>query len=198
LISLTSITGKNEDLIPVVLNIYAKDGDTIADVTYGKGNFWKKVDLVRYDFYPSDIKTNGYDFKNLPYEDNIFDIVAFDPPYMHGSPAPINDEFDKTYLNNEKGGWGYKYVYSLYLDGMKESWRILKQSGILLVKCQDQIESGKNYFDHIIIYDMAKEMGYIAEDLFILSRNQIPMMRHKYQLHARKNHSYLWVFRKSK
>lgn len=196
MISLTSITGKNEDLIPVVLNIYAKDGDTIADITYGKGNFWKKVDLVRYDFYPSDIKTNGYDFKNLPYEDSIFDIVAFDPPYMHGSPAPINDEFDKTYLNNEKGGWGYKYVYSLYHDGMKESLRILKQSGILLVKCQDQIESGKNYFDHIVIYDMAKEMGYIAEDLFILSRNQIPMMRHKYQLHARKNHSYLWVFRK--
>jgi hypothetical protein len=196
LISLTSIIGRNEDLIPVILNIYAKDGDTIADVTYGNGNFWKKVDLIRYDFYPSDIKTNGYDFRNLPYEDNIFDIVAFDPPYMHGSPAPINDELDKTYFNNEKGGWGYKYIYGLYQQGLSESRRILKSKGICLVKCQDQIESGKNYFDHIIIYDMAKEMNFIAEDLFILSRNQVPMMRHSYQLHARKNHSYMWVFRK--
>jgi len=196
LISLTSIIGRNEDLIPVILNIYAKDGDTIADVTYGNGNFWKKVDLIRYDFYPSDIKTNGYDFRNLPYEDNIFDIVAFDPPYMHGSPAPINDELDKTYFNNEKGGWCYKYIYGLYQQGLSESRRILKSKGICLVKCQDQIESGKNYFDHIIIYDMAKEMNFIAEDLFILSRNQVPMMRHPYQLHARKNHSYMWVFRK--
>ena len=196
MISLTSINGKNEDLIPVVLNVYAKDGDVIADVTYGNGNFWKKVDLVRYDFYPSDIKTNGYDFRSLPYDDNFFDIVAFDPPYMHGSSAPIHANLDKPYGNNQRESWGRKYVYSLYFDGIKESLRILKQSGILLVKCQDQIESGKNYFDHIIIYDMAKEMNFIAEDLFILSRNQVPMMRHPYQLHARKNHSYMWVFRK--
>jgi hypothetical protein len=196
LISLTSIIGKNEDLIPVILNIYAKDGDAIADITYGNGNFWKKVDLVRYDFYPSDIKTNSYDFRNLPYEDSIFNIVAFDPPYMHGSSAPINENLDKTYGNNQRESWGGKYVYSLYYDGMKESLRILKRYGILLVKCQDQIESAKNNFDHIVIYDMAKEMNFVPEDLFILSRNQVPMMRHSYQLHARKNHSYMWVFRK--
>ena len=197
MISLTSIIGKNEDLIPSVLNIYAKNGYKIADVTYGNGNFWKKIDLNKYVFFPSDLKT-GIDFRALPYSKEVFDIVAFDPPYMHGSPAPLNEELDKTYRNNHKGGWGYQYVYDLYQAGIQESARVLKSNGVCLVKCQDQIESGKNYFDHIVIYNMAIEMGMRVEDLFILTRNGIPLMRHSYQKHARKNHSYLWVFRKTK
>lgn len=196
MISLTSLVGKNEDLIPVVLNIYAKDGFKIADVTYGNGNFWKKVDISKYSFYPSDIKINGVDFRNLPYEDSFFDIVVLDPPYMHGSSTPIISNLDVTYKNNNRDGWGAKYVYSLYEEGISECYRTLKSNGLLFIKCQDQIESGKNNFDHIVIYNMAISVGMIAEDLFILTRTGQPMMRHSYQLHARKNHSYLWVFRK--
>jgi hypothetical protein len=195
MISLTSIIGKNEDLLPHVMNIYAQEGDLIADVTYGNGNFWNKVDLGKYRFHPADIKT-GIDFRKLPYTNECFDMIVFDPPYMHGSPAPIRKDLDKTYANNDKGGWGKDYIYKLYKDGMKEAWRVLKFNGILLVKCQDQVESGKNLFDHIVIYNMAMELAYTAEDLFILTRNGNPMMRHNYQIHARKNHSYLWVFRK--
>ena len=197
MISLTSITGKNETLIPSVLNVYAQDGCKIADVTYGNGNFWKKVDLAKYDFYPSDIKT-GIDFRNLPYKNNSFDIVVLDPPYMHSSSTPIIDTLDKTYRNNKRGGWGTKYVHQLYWEGMQEAHRTLNVNGIALIKCQDQIESGKNQFDHITIYNMAIELGWLGEDLFVLTRIGQPMMRHKYQLHARKNHSYLWVFRKNK
>ena len=193
---LTSIIGKNEDLIPQVLEIYAKDGFKIADVTYGNGNFWKRVDLDKYKFFPSDLKTNGIDFRELPYEDNSLDIVVLDPPYMHSSSTPIIETLDTTYRNNKRDGWGTKYVYDLYCKGILEAYRTLKEKGLLLLKCQDQIESGKNQFDHIVFYNMAIEIGFFGEDLFILSRNGTPMMRHNYQLHARKNHSYLWVFRK--
>jgi len=195
MISLSSIVGKNEDLIPHAMNIYAKEGDAVADVTFGMGNFWKKVDTSIYKFFPSDIKT-GIDFRNLPYKNNSINALILDPPYMHGSPTPIKEEYDKTYLNNKKGGWGADYVYQLYFDGIKEAYRVLAKKGILMVKCQDQVESGKNCFDHIVIYNQAIELGFTADDLFILTRIGIPMMRHKYQKHARKNHSYLWVFRK--
>ncbi|HBD92993.1 MAG TPA: DNA modification methylase [Spirochaetia bacterium] len=191
------MVGKNEDLIPNILEIYGKNVKSITDLTYGNGNFWKKVDTSKYAFFPSDIKTNGIDFRNLPHGDNSFDMVVFDPPYMHSSPTPIREDLDKTYRNNDKGGWGAEYVYNLYRQGMKESYRILQPKGILLVKCQDQVESGKNYFDHIEIYNIAtKELGFLAEDLFVLTRQGVPMMRHPYQLHARKNHSYMWIFRK--
>jgi len=197
MVVLSSIVGKNEDLLPQILSIYGKNCFLIADITYGNGNFWKNVDLTKYEFVPSDIKTNGIDFRNLPYENNWFDLVAFDPPYMHSSPTPIRADLDKTYRNNDKGGWGAEYVYDLYRQGMKEAQRTLKPKGIMLVKCQDQVESGKNYFDHIKIYNIAtEELNLLVEDLFILTRTGTPMMRHNHQLHARKNHSYMWVFRK--
>jgi len=193
----TCITGQNRTLIPIVLSLYAKDGYKIIDVTYGNGNFWKDVDTNKYDFYHSDLK-DGIDCRNLPYDNSVFDMVVFDPPYMHGSKTPIIQKLDATYNNNGRGGYGGKYVLELYHDGMKEAQRVLKSGGILLVKCQDQIESGKQNFDHISIYHMALELNFIAEDLFILQNPGKPYLRHKYQLHARKNHSYLWVFRKGK
>ena len=195
MISLTSVIGKNEDLLPEIMNIYAKDGDKIADVTYGRGNFWKKMDMTKYKFYPSDLMT-GIDFRNLPYTNDTFDIVVIDPPYMHSSSCPIIDDLDSTYRNNKRGGWGTKYVHQLYAEGMLEGYRTLKNKGLLMVKCQDQIESGKNQFDHITIFNFAVQMNFLPEDLFVLTRNGTPMMRHNYQLHARKNHSYMWVFRK--
>ena len=39
----TAIRGTNDELIKQVAVIYVDDGDTIADVTYGKGVFWKKT-----------------------------------------------------------------------------------------------------------------------------------------------------------
>jgi len=35
--------------------MYVKPGAKIADVTYGKGVFWRHVDVTAYDLYPSDI-----------------------------------------------------------------------------------------------------------------------------------------------
>ena len=36
----------------------------------------------------------------------------------------------------------------------------------------------------------------LVVDLFILHRSAAPLMRHDHQVHARKNHSFLWIFRK--
>ena len=34
----------NEDIFPLILQLYVRDGAEVADVTYGRGVFWKKVD----------------------------------------------------------------------------------------------------------------------------------------------------------
>jgi hypothetical protein len=81
----------------------------------------------------------------------------------------------------------------LYQDGMYEAKRILKNDGFLWIKCQDQIESSKQCWSHIEIYQMAVEMGFYAKDMFVLHQDGKPHIQHKQQ-HARRNHSYLWVF----
>src|SRR6476660_6615218 len=53
----------------------------VADATYGKGVFWQQLDTSEFDFFPSDLITckNKFDFHDLPYENNFFDIAVLDP-----------------------------------------------------------------------------------------------------------------------
>jgi hypothetical protein len=194
----TSTKSNNDELIKNAAIIYLKDGQKIADVTWGKGVFWKKIDLNKYDFHKSDLITTPetqYDFRHLPYKDNDFDHVVFDPPYVHNPGRLI---VDANYQNaaTTKGMY-HKDIINLYREGMIEANRILKSDGKLWVKCKDEVESSKQMMSHIEIYDIAcKELKMIVEDLFVLTQLQDPIVQHKEQKHARKNHSYLWIFSK--
>ena len=41
----------NEDLFPMILSLYVPIGSHVADVTYGKGVFWKKVKKVKLIYF---------------------------------------------------------------------------------------------------------------------------------------------------
>ena len=142
------------------------------------------------------------DFRALPYADNIFDALVLDPPYMYHSSTIHKDSVDKGYRNNPRvaaGIHGVDAVHNMYRQGMVEGIRCLCPKGILIVKCMDQIMGGKQRRQHIALWEIAtKELGLLDEDLFIMVQNGQPTMRHNYQLHARKNHSYWWVFRTKK
>ncbi len=195
---LTSYKGNNTDLIKEVSDLYIKDGEKVIDITWGKGVFWKKVDLSRLDFYATDLITNApngnHNLNNLPYLSDTFDHVILDPPYAH---TPGNMHVNKNYKNKEttKGMYHTDIMSQLYVRGMMEARRLLKHKGYLWVKCQDEIESGKQKWSHIEIYNIATQSGFYGKDMFVLTRNGSPTTQHK-QLHARKNHSYLWIFQK--
>lgn len=206
----TCIQGKNDVLIKSVCELYAPKGSKIADVTWGKGAFWKKINLDDYEFYASDLKADdrvkesdftkypnnmafNTDFRKLEYESESFDIVVLDPPYVHN---PGKMFVDSTYNNAETTkGFYHKDIMKLYEDGMIEAKRILKEEGLLWVKCQDQIESSKQCWSHIEVYDAAKKLGFYPKDMFVLHQDGKPHIQHKQQ-HARRNHSYLWIFKK--
>ena len=72
----------NADVFPYVLGLYVPEGQTVADVTFGKGVFWRNMPEGQYNLLPTDIKT-GIDCRSLPYADGSIDCVVLDPPYMH-------------------------------------------------------------------------------------------------------------------
>ena len=185
---LTGIVGTNAELIPQAIEMYAKYGDVIADVTFGKGVFWRKVDLSKYTFFPTD-KQTGTDFSNLPYENKSIDLLVLDPPYMHGG-STVKESINKCYKNENTS---HESVVRLYAKGILEASRVLKKKGKIFIKCQDEIESGQQRMTHIEVVKLLELFGFRLLDLFTLVQSTKPAMREKYQKTARKNHSYLLI-----
>jgi hypothetical protein len=197
------VVGNNSHLIRDVSELYIPDGAVVADVTYGLGVFWRRTDTSRFWLRPTDLLTvpeeDRHDFRNLPYAAGSIDIVVIDPPYQHhpNEHQVTNDRYN-NFATTEK--MNHRDILRLYYDGMVEAKRVLKpKGGLLFVKCKDEIESSWQCWSHIELYEYGVELGLYARDLFVLvPTSRMISARWARQLHARKNHSYLWVFETGK
>ncbi len=143
---LTALTGSNADLLPRILELYVPEGSIIADVTAGKLAFWKNIDITKYDLRATDLLT-GTDFRHLPYAEASIDALILDPPYMHAG-ATVHLGLQSRY-NNASVPRGHEGIIRLYGGGIIEASRVLKQKGLIVIKCQDETESGKQRFSQV-------------------------------------------------
>lgn len=198
---LTAVQGTNADLFPSALALYADFGEAILDMTYGLGVFWRNVDTEAYDVFKNDIdpKRGDYheDFRHTHFDDCAFSVVVLDPPYA--SRSSNKKSFVGSLYNNGNHHLDtVEDMLKFYYDGMSEAKRLLEPGGYLMVKCMDEISGGKQKRNHISILEYAVgTLKMVDEDLFVLVSSGVPVMRHDHQLHARKNNSFLWVFRKT-
>lgn len=190
------IEGNNSDLIAEVAKLYAQGDPKIADLTYGKGVFWRQCPDLRV--FGSDLLTvpkRPHSFTDLPYRDATFDIAVLDPPYIH---SPGNHQTDARYQNRAttKGMLWRDLRQQLYIPGMKEAMRVVKpDGGQVWVKCKDQVQSGLQRWCHVELCHDALALGLYPRDLFILvATSRTSSTRWSVQHHARKPHSYLWIF----
>jgi len=190
----------NDAIFPKILELYVRPGSVVADITYGKGVFWRNVRPGAYRLKATDIQ-DGVDCRRLPYKNGELDCVVFDPPYMHtpgGTAHSTHTPFEAHYRNNVSGNQTiskyHEAVLDLYRDGGSEAYRALKKKGVFIVKCQDEVCANRQRFTHIELMRIYEEMGFIAEDLFVVVRSNRPgVSRMVRQVHARKNHSYFLV-----
>ncbi|MBI1744452.1 site-specific DNA-methyltransferase [Candidatus Acetothermia bacterium] len=207
---LSAHIGNNADVFPQILQLHVPVGSIVADVTYGKGIFWKKVPLLLYKLLPTDIKT-GVDCRNLPYKDESIDCVVLDPPYMEGlfrrsqshlAGSGSHSAFRESYSNGSETTEGPRYhdaVLGLYFKAGREAYRVLRNEGSLIVKCQDEVSANTQRLTHVEIINEYEKIGFYCKDLFVMIRSNRPVIsRLKKQVHARKNHSYFLVFVKTK
>lgn len=191
----------NDVVFPRILGLYVAPGSTVADVTYGKGVFWKRVPEGAYDLLATDLET-GTDCRDLPYADESIDCVVLDPPYMHspgGTAHLAHPAFERHYRNNGSGGQSrrkyHEAVLDLYEEAGAEAYRVLRERGTIIVKCQDEVCANRQRFTHVEIMQAYDDLGFVAEDLFVTMRTNRPGVSCAVrQVHARKNHSYFLVF----
>lgn len=185
----------NADLIADCATLgYLGDRRTL-DPTYGYGTFWQKFrpsDLTASDLDPAKSPI-GYsvDFTRLPWEDGEFHDVVFDGPYkLNGNPSDT-DGVDERYGVHRYTDWRDRM--GLLEAGVKECARVC--SGFLLVKCQDQVCSGKVRWQTDILTAAVAGAGFGKVDrLDFLSYRPQPNGRR--QVHARRNASTLLVFKR--
>jgi tRNA G10 N-methylase Trm11 len=209
----TAKVGHNDEQFPDILKLYVPKGSTVADVTWGRGIFWKQVNAYDYTLIRNDLNAGGVDtradFTALPFADDSLDALVLDPPYLYtGGWKTMRGYFHEdterwsgsTYGNKErsaKGISGVQAVDQMYFQGIVEARRVLKHKGMLIVKCMDQVMSGKQVWAHITYNGFAESIGFRSEDIFVTVRKTQPLMRHKpeQQKHARKNHSFFLVLK---
>lgn len=199
-----SISYSQEEIIKWILDLYVPSKHINLDATYSIGNFYKNTGIqepeYKFDINPIIDGVEFGDVRNLPIEDNSIDCQMFDPPFLATTGESLKSNVSNNIINKRFGVYdNEKLLHQMYIDAMKESYRILNDNGILIFKCQDKISSGKQYLSHVFIINEAIKIGFYPEDIFILlAKNRIVAdWQLKNQKHARKFHSYFIVFKKN-
>jgi hypothetical protein len=187
----------NGHLIEEVARLgYLTRGMMTLDPTYGHGVFWRrwKPDVL----IASDLKEAkspwgaSVDFRDLPWGDGLFDAVVFDPPYkLNGEP---DEEVDERYGVDERTRWQDRM--QLIHDGLDECVRVLrkKKPRTLLLKCQDQVVSGRIRWQTRVFADQVEAHGLRLVDRFDLLGSCRPQPSGRRQVHAHCRPSSLLVF----
>ena len=194
-----SVYYRNEDILDSIIKLHIPSGKFDLDPTYSKGNFYKWITepYYKYDINPQTENTIKADCRNLPLKDKSVQSIVFDPPFLATKgPSLEKKDGNNIIVKNYSCYPNERELHNFYIDSLKEFYRLLKDKGILVVKCQDKVSSGNQYFSHCFIHEQAVKQGFYPIDLFILIARSRIIGRIKNQHHARKYHSYFWVFKK--
>jgi len=183
---ISSVHNSQVDAIQAISKLYIGERFHL-DPTYSKGIIHKSLMDPELK---SDLAT-GQDCRSLPYLPNFIRSIMFDPPFLAGGgPTGIMHERFSSYPT-------VKSLLEFYNESLKEFHRVLIKNGYLVFKCQDLCNGRTQTFSHCEIYSMALANGFYARDLFVLTKlNRAKPHNMKEQTHARKFHSYFWVFQK--
>lgn len=198
-----SVYNTNDDVIKNIMKLYNIEQFDL-DCTYSSGNFWKnlKGPKIKTDLFPKNDTIIQADSENLPFEDGSMRSIMYDPPFViAGKSYRDNKEGSSIIAKRYEGYESYGHLTRNYYNTLKELYRITEKGGIVVFKCQDTVSGGKNHFTHCLIMNMAINIGFYPRDMFVLHNNvRINSFGTKWtkQEHARKYHSYFWVFEKVK
>ncbi len=198
-----SISYDQGEIIRNILKLHVPDGKIDCDATYSKGVFYTNTGiekpLYRYDIKPQYDDVEYADCRCLPHPDNSLNCIMYDPPFLATTGKSLNENGDNNIINKRFGVYQSETeLHRFYKNSLAEFYRILKEHGILIFKCQDKVSSGKQYLSHVFIINEAVKIGFYPKDLFVLlAKNRIVAdWQLQNQKNARKFHCYFIVFEK--
>lgn len=195
-----SISYSQQEILKWIKKLYIQDKQFECDVCYSKGVFYKNEQPPKYcfDVKPQFDFVKQCDCRKLPFDNNSLNNIVYDPPFLATSGKSLKADSGNI-INKRFGVYATeKELFQFYEDSIKEFSRILKSKGILVIKCQDKVSSGKQIISHKIILDYCEKYNFTCEDIFILLAKSriVANWQIENQKHARKFHSYFLVLRR--
>ncbi len=194
--------GDDSELLEKMLRFYPKARPRkILDATVNSGRFWRNSSRevlgldINSQCRPDLIGTS----QSLPIKSNSLDVVVYDPPHVPNQGKDRQKDFEIRFglgaKSSIKTNYSFSYTYPPFVS---EAHRVLRHDGVLFCKITDYVHNHKFQWAHIDFIQAATEAGFHACDCIIkIRKGPIIDTRWKVAHHARKQHCYWLVFRKS-
>jgi SAM-dependent methyltransferase len=194
--------GTDAELLDRMLEFYPrKTPERILDSTVNAGRFWKGSTrpVTGLDIDPKYKPDVVGDNREMPFENESFDVVVYDPPHIPNQGRDRSKDFNGRFglVLKATADQGYNFSH-LYPPFVKEAYRVLIPEGVLFCKIADYVHGHRYQWAHVELIQAAIAAGFCACDCIVkLRKGPIIDPRWKNAHHARRRHCYWLVFRKS-
>ena len=200
------LNGRDNQVIPILLEIHCDvENPKILDCTYNSGKIWKNLNYkpLRMDINKElDLDIIG-DFMNMPFKNDSFDVIVFDPPFLPTNAASKNSSLIYKETYGITGDDSYRKgdnVNDLFKPFLLEAKRVLRKNGIILAKIQDLTHNHRSHWQHVDFINKVNELEMTPCDMLIKHDpcgGNLKSSKWKNVKHLRKVHSYWIVVRNS-
>ncbi|MFI5399488.1 MAG: hypothetical protein ACHQZQ_00350 [SAR324 cluster bacterium] len=195
-------TGDDAELLNLLLEFYPRTPPVrILDATVNGGRFWRGTErsLVGMDIDLRHKPVIVGDNMAMPFLPKSFDVVIYDPPHVPNQGRDKQKDFVRRFglglKSSAENGYNFTHLYRAFA---KEAYRVLLPEGTLLCKITDYIHNHRYQWAHIEMVRSATLAGFMPCDCIVKIRKG-PIVDPKWETahHARRQHCYWLVFRKS-
>lgn len=183
------------EILQNIINLYLSGEPIQCDLTFSLGKMWKNLFIPEYCF---DVKPQ---LPNVRYLDEskqlegffsscLIDLPFIIHPYPMETKAIIGNRFDAFPSEKE--------LLDTNTSMLRLAYDILKSKGICIVKTQDTCYGGKQIWTHAHVMNQAEKIGFRIEDVFINLAKNMLINQNIVPKHARKQHCYFIVLKKTK
>lgn len=136
-----------------------------------------------------------------PLEDESVDVVILDPPFVVGGrdcPSILNGKPNSNIIGKRFSSYYPRHeMFESYEHLLSEANRVLKDKGKIIFKTQATISGSINLMTPYYTCMVAEKLGlYILDEFVLISKQRLISGKVKKQQHARKYHSFFYVFQK--
>jgi len=173
----------------------------IVDATVNAGRFWRGSShrVLGMDIEPRYAPNLVGDNMAMPFRSDAIDVLVYDPPHVPNQGRDRAKDFTRRFglglKSAVENGHNFTHLYAAFV---REAHRVVREEGILLCKITDYVHNHRLQWAHLEMVRAATDAGFKACDCIVKIRSA-PIVDPKWKTahHARRQHCYWLVFRKS-